>query len=298
MHLRDLGARDSSQRATARRVRLVALHAQRQRLDAAQHQEAVDRRGGCRPWRSGGRRAGRAARRRWPITAPPTTSEWPFRYLVVECTTRSAPSSSGRWKYGRHEGVVDGQATRRAAGTIAATAAMSASAAAGWSASRPSTSRVFGSIAAATAAGVARVDVGEARARAAEDLVEQAEGAAVEVVAGDDVIARVEQCAARAVVAATPAANAKPSVAALERRQVRLEREAGRVVRARVLEALVLARARLRVGRGQEDRRHHRAGGRIGRLAGVDRAAVSKRGGLGFPPPRARFMRAARPGTR
>src|ERR1022692_4011037 len=29
------------------------------------------------------------------ITAPPTTSLWPFKYLVVECITRSAPSASG-----------------------------------------------------------------------------------------------------------------------------------------------------------------------------------------------------------
>ena len=36
-----------------------------------------------------------------PTTAtPPTMSEWPFRYLVVECTTASAPSSSGRWIQG------------------------------------------------------------------------------------------------------------------------------------------------------------------------------------------------------
>ena len=35
-----------------------------------------------------------------PITAPPITSEWPPRYLVVEWTTRSAPSSSGCWRYG------------------------------------------------------------------------------------------------------------------------------------------------------------------------------------------------------
>ena len=27
-------------------------------------------------------------------------SLWPFRYLVVECSTMSAPSSSGRWKNG------------------------------------------------------------------------------------------------------------------------------------------------------------------------------------------------------
>src|SRR3712207_6676527 len=32
-----------------------------------------------------------------PTTAPPTVSEWPPRYFVVECTTASAPSSSGRW---------------------------------------------------------------------------------------------------------------------------------------------------------------------------------------------------------
>jgi hypothetical protein len=31
---------------------------------------------------------------------PPTLSEWPFRNFVVECTTMSAPSSSGRWKNG------------------------------------------------------------------------------------------------------------------------------------------------------------------------------------------------------
>jgi hypothetical protein len=31
---------------------------------------------------------------------PPTTSECPPRYFVVECTTMSAPSSSGRCRYG------------------------------------------------------------------------------------------------------------------------------------------------------------------------------------------------------
>ena len=31
---------------------------------------------------------------------PPTPSLWPFRYFVVECSTMSAPSSSGRWKNG------------------------------------------------------------------------------------------------------------------------------------------------------------------------------------------------------
>jgi hypothetical protein len=31
---------------------------------------------------------------------PPTTSAWPPRYLVVECTTTSAPSESGCCRYG------------------------------------------------------------------------------------------------------------------------------------------------------------------------------------------------------
>ena len=31
---------------------------------------------------------------------PPTTSEWPPRYFVVEWTTMSAPSASGCWRYG------------------------------------------------------------------------------------------------------------------------------------------------------------------------------------------------------
>ena len=33
-------------------------------------------------------------------TMPPMMSEWPLRYLVVEWTTTSAPSSSGRWLKG------------------------------------------------------------------------------------------------------------------------------------------------------------------------------------------------------
>src|SRR5262249_20066088 len=48
-------------------------------------------------------------------------------------------------------------------------------------------------------------------------------------------------------------------------------REARQVVRARVLVPLVVARPGLRVRRRQVYRRHHRAGRRIGRLAGVDR---------------------------
>ena len=47
------------------------------------------------------RKARRSARSSRLVTSmPPTMSLCPLRYLVVECSTRSAPNSSGRWKQG------------------------------------------------------------------------------------------------------------------------------------------------------------------------------------------------------
>ena len=37
---------------------------------------------------------------REPATTPATTSLWPPRYFDAECSTRSTPCSSGRWKIG------------------------------------------------------------------------------------------------------------------------------------------------------------------------------------------------------
>src|SRR5436190_11217543 len=58
-------------------------------------------------------------------------------------------------------------------------------------------------------------------------------------------------------------------VAAFELGKACFECIARRIARARVVVALMLAGARLRIGRGGVDRRHHRAGARIGLLAGV-----------------------------
>ena len=66
--------------------------------------------------------------------------------------------------------------------------------------------------------------------------------------------------------------EAEAVLAAFERSEVALEREARRVMRARVLVALILAERLLGVCRGLVDRHHHRAGGGIGILPGVDRA--------------------------
>ena len=42
----------------------------------------------------------RAIRARSPTSTPAMTSEWPDRYFVADSATRSAPSSSGRQRYG------------------------------------------------------------------------------------------------------------------------------------------------------------------------------------------------------
>ena len=38
-----------------------------------------------------------------PTTKPAITSPWPFKYLVAECKTTSAPNSSGLWIYGEQK---------------------------------------------------------------------------------------------------------------------------------------------------------------------------------------------------
>ena len=82
----------------------------------------------------------------------------------------------------------------------------------------------------------------------------------------------VSSSSSTVAIAARPEANAKPCAAALESATQRSKAKRVGLCAARVLEALVHARALLGVGRGGVDRRHHRAGGRVGRLAGVDGA--------------------------
>ena len=90
----------AQERAHRARVLRVGGHAQVQRAQAAVHEEAVERagHGADRELRRSG--PPRAAPGRATTTAPPTVSECPPRYFVVECTTAPAPSSSGRWLTG------------------------------------------------------------------------------------------------------------------------------------------------------------------------------------------------------
>ena len=82
------------------------------------------------------------------ITAPPTTSEWPPRYLVVEWTTAVAPSSSGRWTIGVAKVLSTTTARPSAAST---TAAMSTSLSSGLVGVSTQISRVSGRSAARSA---------------------------------------------------------------------------------------------------------------------------------------------------
>ena len=118
---------------------------------------------------------------------------------------------------------------------------------------------------------IREVDEAEVQRRAAlADALEQPVAAAVQVVHRDDVVAAVQQFQ-QGRGRRQPGREREAAAAALQRRHAALVGEAGRVVGARILEALVHARAGLRVGAGRVDRRHHRAGGRIRRLAAMDR---------------------------
>src|SRR5690606_18731104 len=120
--------------------------------------------------------------------------------------------------------------------------------------------RLAGGVQGAVARQVHEVEV-QARAPAAHAL-EQAEGAAVDVVHDDDVAAAVQQVedggGGRHAGGEGEAAGAGFQV-----RRAALVGEAGGVVGAAVLEALVFAGAGLHVGAGRVDRRHHGAGGRV-----------------------------------
>ena len=207
-----------------------------------------------------------------PTTAtPPTMSECPFRNLVAECMTMSAPSSSGRWIQGVAK--VLSTTTRiprpRAAAT---TAAMSTSFSSGFVGVSIQIMRVFGADRGRGGLRVREVGEGEVEVRRAPaHALEQAEAAAVEVVHRDHVVAGVEQLEQRRG-RRHARREGEAAGAALEVGDAALVGHARRVLRARVLVALVHAGTRLGVGRGRVDRRHHRAGRRVRRLPAVDGA--------------------------
>ena len=193
----------------------------------------------------------------------------------------SAPSSSGRWKYGVMNVLSTASSTPRRLQT-SATAAMSHSLSIGLVG--VSTQHQLGVRPDRRLDRGARRPTGStyvnSKPSAAVHLVEQPERAAVEVVAGDHVVAGVEQVHDGVDVAARPDAKhrpcAPPSSAA---RLASSAKRVGLCVR-EYSKPLCSPGAVLHVGRRVVDRRHHRAGDRIGRLAGVDRAGAEAERGV------------------
>ena len=170
----------------------------RERLDAAQHQGAVER-PGHRADRvlQEAQPLGDARRRSWRRT-PPTTSEWPPRYFVVECTTMSAPSVERLLQVRAWRTCCRRRRARPPACAIAATASMSTILSSGLVGVSIQTSvGRLGWSAASTTRQVGQVDVREAVALRLEHLREEPVGAAVDVVQRDDVFARARGARAR-----------------------------------------------------------------------------------------------------
>ena len=106
---------------------------------------------------------------------------------------------------------------------------------------------VFGWIAHSISPDVGRVDVGEVELVLPQHALEQPVGSAVRVVGDDDVIAGLEERHDRAL-GRHARRKREPGLAVLDRRDIGLERRARRVLRARVLVALVNAKRLLHVG--------------------------------------------------
>ena len=113
------------------------------------------------------------------------------------------------------------------------------------------------------------------RPQRCEHLVEEAVRAAVGVVGQHHVVTRVEQPADHGVLGGQAGGEREAPLALLQRREGVLERGAGGVGGAAVLVAAAQpADAVLLVGRGREDGRDHRSGGRVGLVARVDRTRL------------------------
>ncbi|MCY1530359.1 hypothetical protein D9M68_655430 [compost metagenome] len=101
--------------------------------------------------------------------------------------------------------------------------------------------------------------------------LEQAEGTAVEIIAGNDVGAAVEQLQHRGN-GRQPGGEGEGLSAAFQIRDAALQGPARGVVGTAVIQPLVYARALLGIGGVGVDRRHDGPGGRVRGLAGVDDA--------------------------
>ena len=203
-------------------------------------------------------------------TAPPTTSVWPPRYFVEECTTTSAPSVERLLQVRRREGVVDHDAARRRRARRRRRAPMSTVASVGLVGDSHHTIAVSSVSARSSAAGSPRSTASNRRPASAWTRATRRKvppyaswGITIRELGG--------QRAQHASSAASPLANAKPWLPPSSSASAASSTCARRVARPGVLEiADGRGRVALRVRRGKVNGRHDRAGRRIGFPPGVD----------------------------
>ncbi|MND58802.1 hypothetical protein D3C80_499720 [compost metagenome] len=129
---------------------------------------------------------------------------------------------------------------------------------------------------------VAEVDKAETVTGAAPaNPFKKAEGAAVQVVAGDNMSTGIQQFE-DVGNGCEPRGKGERLGTALKVRDTTLQRPARRVVRTAVIQALVHARALLGIGGIGIDRRHQGPGGRVRALSGMDYAGGEAAGRVGF----------------
>ena len=255
------------------RVAAMALHAQRQRLDAAQRQEGVERprHAAHRVLQVGDALAkiavaahdGRAADGiRMPVQVL-------GRRVHRRCRSRARAGAGCReWRR-----CCRTRSGCRGCGPASPPAARSTSFSSGLVGVSTHIMRVSGAIAASSAADVREIDERHAQSRRSACARSPGCGSCRHRGrAWPRRARRLSSSSSTVAVAAMPEAKAKAGGAALEIRERRLQRVAGRVVGARVLVALVHAGTGLHVGGGRVDRRHHRAGEGVGALPAVDDA--------------------------
>ena len=192
---------------------------------------------------------------------------------MVECTTTSAPSSSGCWRYG----VAKVLSTARIAPTLCAASAAAPDVDDVQQRVRrrldPDHRHVLVEVIGEVLVELVGRDVGEAVALRLVDLRGHAVDAAVDVGDQDDALARIDEVHQRRR-RAEPRREREPVRGAFEARERGLERRAGRVRDARVVVALVDADRLLHVRRRLVDRRDRGARRGIGLLALVDGAGL------------------------
>ncbi len=198
---------------------------------------------------------------------------------MVEWTTMSAPSAIGCWKYGDMKVLSTTSSTFLRAANFADGLKISESHERVGGRLHINHARLFAN-GALNISDVGSIHVGEFDAVAGENLVEEARRSAVEIVAADDVVARLVH-GAESVDGSHAAGEDARRDSTFEGSEILFQTRARRIRNPRVLVAFVLPNLLLDVGRGRMNGGRNRAAFEVRLLPDVN-GASSKTGKLMF----------------